>query len=167
MATAVYNIGATFNTYVTGLSTAISGLLVPRLTEMAVKDAPKERFSEIFIRVGRLQFILVSFIVSAFVAFGRQFIALWAGPGYEEAYYVALLTMVPVTVPLIQNTGLNILYALNTHQFRSMVYLGVAVANIAMTFWGVERYGIIGAAALNCAAYVVGSVFGMYWDYYT
>lgn len=166
VATAVYNIGATFNTYVTGLSTAISGLLVPRLTEMAVKDAPKERFSEIFIRVGRLQFILVSFIVSAFVAFGRQFIALWAGPGYEEAYYVALLTMVPVTVPLIQNTGLNILYALNKHQFRSMVYLGVAVANIALTFWWAERYGIIGAAAATCAAYVVGNIFVINWYYY-
>lgn len=114
VATAVYNIGASFNGYVTNLSTAISGLLVPRLTEMVVKDAPKEQFTEIFIRVGRLQFIIISFIVSAFVAFGRQFIAIWAGPGYEDSYYVALLTMIPVTIPLIQNTGLNILYALNS-----------------------------------------------------
>ena len=28
---------------------------------------------------------------------------------------MALLTMLPVTVPLIQNTGLNILYAMNRH----------------------------------------------------
>lgn len=166
VATAVYNIGASFNTYVTSLSTAISGLLVPRLTEMAVKDAPIEKFTEIFIKVGRLQFIIISFIVSAFVAFGRQFIAIWAGPGYEDSYYVALLTMIPVTIPLIQNTGLNILYALNKHKFRSVVYACIAVVNVALTFWWVEDYGIIGAAMATCLAYVLGNILIINWYYY-
>lgn len=165
-ATAVYNIGASFNTYVTSLSTAISGLLVPRLTEMVVKDAPKEQFTEIFIKVGRLQFIIISFIISAFVAFGRQFIALWAGPGYEDSYYVALLTMIPVTIPLIQNTGLNILYALNKHKFRSIVYTCIAVLNVGLTFWWVESYGIIGAAMATCLAYVLGNILIINWYYY-
>lgn len=166
VATAVYNIGASFNGYVTSLSTAISGLLVPRLTEMVVKDAPKELFTEIFIKVGRLQFIIISFIVSAFVAFGRQFILLWAGPGYEDSYAIALLTMIPVTIPLIQNTGLNILYALNKHKFRSIVYLGIAVLNVGLTFWWVERYGIIGAAMATCLAYILGNILIINWYYY-
>lgn len=164
--TAVYNIGATFNTYVTALSSAISGLLVPKLTQMAVKDAPKEAFSEIFIKVGRLQFIIVSFIVSAFVAFGRQFIALWAGPEYSLSYYVALLTMIPVTIPLIQNTGINILYALNKHKFRSVVYACIAVVNVVLTFWWVEEYGIVGAAMATCLAYVVGNILIINWYYH-
>lgn len=166
VATAVYNIGASFNGYVTSLSTAISGLLVPCLTEMVVKDAPKELFTEIFIKVGRLQFIIISFIVSAFVAFGRQFILLWAGPGYEDSYVIALLTMIPVTIPLIQNTGLNILYALNKHKFRSIVYLGIAVLNVGLTFWWVERYGIIGAAMATCFAYILGNILIINWYYY-
>ena len=164
--TAVYNVGATFNTYVTGLSAAISGLLVPKLTQMAVKDAPRAEFTRIFIKVGRLQFIIVSFIVSAFVAFGRQFIALWAGPEYGQSYYVALLTMIPVTIPLIQNTGINILYALNKHQFRSTVYTCVAVLNVVLTFLWVERYGIIGAAMATCLAYVLGNILIINWYYH-
>lgn len=165
-ATAVYNIGASFNTYITGLSTAISGLLIPRLTNMAVNKVPPEQFTELFIKVGRLQFILISFIVSAFVAFGRQFIGLWAGQGYEEAYYVALLTMIPVTIPLIQNTGMNILYALNKHQFRSIVYLCIAVINVVLTFLWVEDFGIVGAAMATCAAYVLGNIIIINWYYY-
>lgn len=165
-ATAVYNIGATFNGYVTSLSTAISGLLMPKVTNMAVKDTPKEEFTDLFIKVGRLQFIMISFIVSAFVAFGRQFIALWAGEGYEQAYYVALFTMLPVTVPLIQNTGLNILYALNKHRFRSVVYVCVAGLNVVLTFILVETYGIIGAAAATCIAYVIGNILMINWYYY-
>jgi len=156
--TAVYNIGASFNGYITSLSTAVSGVLMPRVTTMAVKDTPPAEFTELFIKVGRLQFVIISFIVSAFVAFGRQFIALWAGEGYEQAYYVALLTMIPVTVPLIQNTGLNILYALNKHQFRSVVYACIAIINVGLTFWWVEKYGIVGAAMATCAAYLVGNI---------
>ena len=164
--TAVYNIGASFNGYITSLSTAISGLLVPKLTQMVVKDAPREEFTRIFIKVGRLQFIIISFVVSAFVAFGRQFIALWAGPEYGTAYYVALLTMIPVTVPLIQNTGLNILYALNKHRFRSVVYACIAVLNVLLTFWWVEDYGIIGAALATCVAYVLGNILIINWYYH-
>lgn len=164
--TAVYNIGATFNAYVTSLSSAVSGLLVPKLTKMVVKDAPKEEFTRIFIKVGRLQFIIISFIVSAFVAFGRQFIALWAGPEYSLSYYVALLTMIPVTIPLIQNTGINILYAMNKHQFRSVVYTCIAVANAVLTFLWVESYGIIGAAMATCLAYVVGNILIINWYYH-
>ena len=166
VATAVYNIGATFNSYITSLSTAISGVLMPKVTKMAVKDTPPSEFTALFIKVGRLQFLLISFIVSAFVAFGRQFIALWAGVGYEEAYYVALLVMIPVTVPLIQNTGLNILYAMNKHKFRSVVYFCIAVLNVGLTFWWVESYGIVGAAMATCIAYVVGNILIINWYYY-
>lgn len=110
--------------------------------------------------------IIISFVLSAFVAFGRQFIAIWAGPEYKDSYYIALLTMIPVTVPLIQNTGLNILYALNKHKFRSIVYACVALVNVGLTFWWVEDYGIIGAAAATCAAYVVGNIFIINWYYH-
>lgn len=164
--TAVYNIGASFNVYITSISNAISGVLMPRITSMAVKDTPKEEFTNLFIKVGRLQFIIISFIVSAFVAFGRQFIALWAGPGYEDAYVVALLTMIPVTIPLIQNTGLNILYATNKHKFRSIVYACIAVLNAILTFWWVESHGIIGAAVATCIAYVIGNILIINWYYY-
>lgn len=164
--TAVYNIGSTFNTYVTGLSSAISGLLIPKLTHMVVKDAPQSEYTRIFIKVGRLQFVIVSFIVSAFVAFGRQFIALWAGPEYSLAYYIALLTMIPVTIPLIQNTGINILYALNRHQFRSTVYACIAVLNVVLTFWWVESFGIIGAAVATCLAYIIGNILIINWYYH-
>ena len=122
--------------------------------------------SRIFIKVGRLQFIIVSFIVSAFVAFGRQFIALWAGPEYSLSYYVALLTMIPVTIPLIQNTGINILYALNKHQFRSAVYTCIAVVNVLLTFWWVEIYGVVGAAMATCIAYIIGNILIINWYYY-
>lgn len=166
VAVAVYGIGATFNGYITNLSTAISGILLPKITVILTKDTPQKELTELFIKVGRLQFIVISFIVSAFIVFGRQFIMLWAGEGYCESYAVALFTMIPVTIPLIQNTGLNILMAMNKHHFRSIVYLAIAFLNILLTFFLVNKYGIVGAAFATCVSYIIGNIFIINWYYY-
>lgn len=165
--TAIYNVGANFNTYITSISSAISGVLMPRITSIAVtSDTPSKDFTDLFIKVGRLQFVILSFVLSAFIAFGRQFLTVWVGESYAPAYWVALLTMIPVTIPLIQNTGLNILYATNKHRFRSVSYAFIAVLNVILTFILVEPYGIIGAAAATCIAYIIGHVFLMNWYYH-
>ena len=58
------------------------------------------------------------------------------------------------------------LYAMNKHQFRSSVYAVIAATNVVLTFWWVENFGIIGAAAATCLAYIVGHVFIMNWFYH-
>lgn len=166
VATAVYNVGAVFNGHVSSFSNAISSVLVPKLTHMEVQNAEPAAFTEIFIRIGRLQYIIVAFVVSAFVAFGRQFIALWAGSGYEEAYAVAILTMVPAMIGLIQNTGTNILYAKNKHLFRAVTYFFAAVLNIALTVFWIKGFGIVGAALATCIACVLEDGIIMNWYYH-
>lgn len=166
VATAVYNIGAVFNGHVSSFSNAISSVLVPKLTGMEVQQASSQEFTNVFVRIGRLQFIIVSFVVSAFVAFGRQFIALWAGPGYEEAYWVAIFTMIPATIGLIQNTGINILYAKNKHKFRALTYFCMALLNISLTMLWVKRFGIIGAAFATGVACVLEDGVIMNWYYH-
>lgn len=166
VATAVYNIGAVFNGHVSSFSNAISSVLVPKLTNMEVQNASAQQFTEIFIRIGRLQYIIVSFIISAFIAFGRQFILLWAGPGYENAYWVAIFTMIPAAIGLIQNTGTNILYAKNKHLFRAVSYFFMSLLNITLTFLWVTEYGIIGAAWATCIACILEDGVIMNWYYH-
>lgn len=165
VAVAVYNVGSTFNNMVMNLSTSISGVLTPRITGMVIKKANKDELTELFIRVGRLQFIIIALIVSGFTVFGQPFIALWAGEGYKDAYWIAILTMFPLCVPLIQNTGLTIITAQNKHQFRSIVYLIIAIGNVVSTYLMVPHYGILGAAVCSCVAYILGQgvVMNMYY----
>lgn len=166
VAVAIYNVGSTFNSMVMNLSTSISGVFTPRVTGMVVKDASKEELNSIFIRIGRIQFIIIALIVSGFTVFGPSFIKLWAGPGYSGAYWIAIMTMFPLCIPLIQNMGLTIVIAQNKHQFRSIVYLIIAVANVIMTYISVPYFGIYGAAACSCIAYVIGQGIIMNIYYY-
>lgn len=162
----VYQIGSTFNNIVMQLSTSISGLLTPRITGMVVKDAPQETLTELFIKVGRIQFLVVALIVTGFAVFGQSFVLLWAGDSYANAYWIAVLTLFPLCIPLIQNTGLSIVIAQNKHKFRSIVYLVIAVANVISTYLVVPYLGGIGAALCSCVSYLIGQGLIMNFYYY-
>ena len=162
----VYQIGSTFNNIVMQLSSSISGVLTPKITGMVVKNAPKEALTELFIRVGRIQFLIVALIVSGFAAFGKPFIKMWAGESYADAYWIAVLTLFPLCIPLIQNTGISILTAKNKHLFRSVMYLIIAIVNAISTYLVVPYLGGIGAAMCSCIAYLLGQGLIMNIYYY-
>lgn len=166
VAVAVYNVGGTFNNIVMQLSTSISGVLVPRITGMVIANTPKQEWTNLFVRVGRLQFLIIALIVSGFSVFGQSFIGLWAGAEYADAFWVAVLTMFPLCIPLIQNTGLSIVIAQNKHHFRSIVYLIIAIANVISTYLVVPSMGIIGAALCSCVSYLLGQGLIMNIYYY-
>lgn len=153
---AIYNVGSTFNSIVEKLSTTISGVLTPRITGMVVMGAKKDTLTELFIRIGRIQFLIIGLVVSGFIVFGEPFILLWAGEGYEQSYAIALLTMIPLAIPLIQTVGKNIVIAQNKHQFRSIVYLIIAIINVISTYIVVPYLGAIGAALCSCLSYILG-----------
>lgn len=163
---AVYNIGATFNSMLVNLSSAMTNVLAPKVTSMVANKSSKSALSNLFIKVGRLQFIIVSLAVSGFVAFGQEFISLWAGDSFAESYNIALLTLIPLCVPLIQNTGLSILMAQNKHRFRSITYLIIAIVNVISTYLLVPFWGAIGAAVCSAISYIVGQGIIMNIYYY-
>lgn len=153
---AVYNVGASFNSIVMNLSTSISGVLTPKITGMVVTNAGTERLTELFIRVGRLQYLIIALVISGFTVFGQSFIYFWAGAEYTDSYLIAMLTLFPLCIPLIQNTGLSIVTAQNKHKFRSIVYLVIAILNAISTYVVVPFMGNIGAALCSGASYILG-----------
>lgn len=153
---AIYNVGVTFNSMVMTLSTSISGVLVPRITGMVVTNTDKSEWTNLFIKVGRIQFLIIALIISGFSVFGQTFIRLWVGVEYLEAFWVAVLTMFPLAIPLIQNTGISFITAQNKHAFRSIVYLIIAIMNVISTCIVVPYYGMIGAAICSCISYLLG-----------
>lgn len=166
VAVAVYNIGGTFTSMLQNMSSSISNVFTPRITTLVVKEAPKQEISGLLIRVGRIQFLIVSFILSGYIVFGRPFVLLWAGDGYSDAYYVALLTMIPLGVPLIQSIAYSTIMAQNKHHFRAIVYVIIAVVNVVSTYIVLPYWGIIGAAACTGVAYIIGNGIIMNWYYY-
>lgn len=163
---AVYSIAAQLNTYYLTFSTAISNVYIPRVNEMVARKCSDWELTELFARLGRLQFIVLALVIGLLIFFGMPFITLWAGENYARSYYMALILMIPVTIPLIQNLGIEIQRAKNQHKFRSWVYLFIAVGNVLISIPLTRLYGGVGAAIGTSIALTLGNILIMNWYYH-
>lgn len=144
---AVYSIGASLNNYYVTISSTISGVFSPRINKMVSAETDDKTLTDLMIKVGRIQFLVLSLVFSGLLFFGEYFIVgYYAGTGYEDAYKVVLILCTPVTVPLIQNVGIEIQRAKNKHRFRSVVYLIMAFFNLGISIPLCKHFGIIGCA---------------------
>ncbi len=155
-AAAVYSVGAAFSDMLFRVSQIAPAFFSPQLSRMVFRRADAREVDAMVIRIGRIQAFAVLPICSGFAAFGRPFLALYAGEAYAQAYAVALILMLPNCIALLQSGAYSVLYARGLHRFRALVYLGIAVCNIVLTIPMARRWGIVGAALPTGAAYLLG-----------
>ena len=163
---AVYSIGSTFINVMFSLAQITPGFFTPRINRMVFSGCSDEQLTDLVIDVGRFQGYAVALVCSGFIAFGRPFLTLYVGPEYWEAYWVAVIVMIPNCIPLVQSAAHSVLQAKNMHQFRSKVYLGIAILNVIGTLLLVNKFGVIGAAIPTGGAYLLGHGFIMNWFYW-
>ena len=145
-AAAVYAVGGQINTLYMSLSTTISSVFTPRINQMVADGNREKGLSDLFVRVGKLQFSILLLILGGFAVFGQRFMQLWAGEGYEEAFFVALILILGYTVDLIQNVGIEIQRAKGYQKYRSLINAIAAVLNLGISIVLIRQWGVIGAA---------------------
>ena len=153
---AVYNVGSSFKGYFQNFSTSISSVFAPQVNQLVAQNRPMKELDEIFIRIGRIQFYVVSLVLIGYCSIGHSFICLWAGEDYSDSFYIGLLLMLAVMVPSFQNVGLEIQKAKNMHKARSVVYFLIALFNVCLTIPMSVQWNGIGAAAATTICMFVG-----------
>lgn len=159
VAVSVYSIASQINMIFINLSTAISGVFLPKMSSIVEKGASKKQLTTEFIKVGRIQFHILFLALSGFIIFGKSFIHLWVGDGYDESYYVTLCLIVPVFFSLIQNLGLSIMQAMNKYRFKAISTFIMAIANVGISFYLASIYGPVGAALGTTIVLVLNNIF--------
>ena len=168
-AVAIYSVASTINSMYLNFSTAISSVFTPKIHRIVnSNDEEKKKNNELtklFISVGRMQFFILGLILSGFIFFGKYFIYCWAGEEYSLSYYIALLLICPVTISLCQNVGIEIQRAKNKHQFRSIVYLIMALINVGLSIIFCYWWGNIGTAIGTTVSLLVanGLIMNIYY----
>ena len=164
IAVAIYGIAAQINLYYRQFSSAISQVFIPRINKIvATEEDENKSLTDLMIRVGRIQFIVLSLVLTGFIFVGRAFCVLWAGPEYEGSFLIAIVLLIPSTIPLIQNVGYNALVAKGKHKFRSIIYFLISLANVAISIPLCSVWGGLGAAIGTAIAVIVGNGFIINW----
>ncbi|MDR7000616.1 oligosaccharide flippase family protein [Neobacillus niacini] len=159
IAISIYTIGTTFTGYFSGFSSSISNVFLSKVTGMVAKEVPDYELSALFIRVGRIQYIIISFALSGFVVFGREFILLWVGKEFLDSFIVALIVLIPMIVSLIQSMGGIILQAKNIQKFKTIISALVAIVNVPLSIIFAQLWGAIGCALATAIAFAIGNIF--------
>lgn len=168
---AIYSVGFTLYNYYHVFSTAISNVVIPRIhriwndNTLSIENK-NSLLSKMFANIGRIQLLILLLVSSGLCFFGRGFIALWVGEGFEKAYYVSIILSISAIVPLTQNIGIEIQRAKNKHKFRSVLYGIMACINLAISIVLCQKYAEIGCVIGTAIANIVANTILMDFYYY-
>ena len=154
---AIYAIAMQFMQMYMMFSNAISGVLLPKVTMMVANGATSRELTALMIKIGRLQYIIMSYIIVMFFLLGKEFIYLWAGENYISAYLMVLIIMAGQFVSLIQTAGIAILQAMNLNRYRMTIYTIIAIINIFTSIVLAKMYGGLGCAISTSVAIFIST----------
>lgn len=159
----VYSLGSNFSNCFISLAGAITALYVPYANRLVAEKRGDGELSALMVRIGRIQFMLGTFVFSALVFLGRPFIRIYAGEGFENAYGVALLLIAPLVLPLSMDLWYHIARAKALHKTSTTIFTLVALLNTLISIPLCRRYGELGAAAGTCVGMIIANNIIQIW----
>ena len=160
-AVAVYAIAMKLDIFFTRLADNISAIFLPQLSQISAHRSFKEQTNEVFLKVSRLQLMVMSIFLCGFILYGKTFLKFWLGAGFDESYYYSLTIMCALFIPLTQSIGIWILQAQNKHYFRAYVYTASAILNIVLGIFLVKNIGTKGCAVATAVSILLGQGLAM------
>ncbi|MBR2614410.1 MAG: polysaccharide biosynthesis protein [Clostridia bacterium] len=153
----LYSLALQIYTIFGSLSTAISSVYLPSISETVFKGATDEEITRKVVEPSRIQLIVLLLALTGFYLFGQDFITLWVGEGYEQVYVLCCVLLTSSILDLSQNSITCVLKAKNMLHGKTLI-LGIAtIVNVIITFVLVPIIGAVGAT--------IGTAFSMLFGY--
>ena len=148
-----YALSATFSNYLTTMTSSVSSLFSPKLTNDSI-DQKMESVRYTCNFVWNAITIILVFIIGGFASCGEEFIKGWLGTEKSIVYNYALLLMLVNTIASGINVSYTVQTALNKHKFAAAIYIIFLTVNIGLSitlarFIGI--YGVIIATVISKA----------------
>jgi O-antigen/teichoic acid export membrane protein len=140
--------------YVWAVAAALNGLFLPKITKMLTKNDDINTIQELSIKVGRVQLILMSYIVIGFTLLGKDFLLLWLGPNFIRVYLVTLLILIPMILTMPTQIANTALIARGEIRHRAIGIILQGTISIFLTYILSPKYGALGAG--------IGIFFGIF-----
>ena len=130
---AIWGVAMIFVLNYRSLSTAITNVFMPSILSITFNDNREGLFSTIK-RMTRLQALILVTILFNFILFGKQFLYLWAGEDYLEAYKCSLTVMIPMTFSLILEFCYLYQLAKNDFVYRIITSFGSLIVSFILVY---------------------------------
>lgn len=166
-AVAVFAIAVQIRNIFFSMSTTMSNVFTPQINRIVADSDDNTVLTQLMTRVGRYQMVIFWYLFGGFIVLGRYFVRIWAGDANADAYWLCLIMVLPVMVPLTQNTGIEIQRAKNRHKTRSLIYILTSVIDIVISVLLIPSLGYWATAIGYVASIALGTGLFMNWYYHT
>lgn len=143
---AYFSIGMMIEGYVYTFASAINGLFLPKITRISVNHDDSCALLNLLIKVGRIQLLIVGFLIFGFLSLGYSFIKLWLGENMISSYYITLLLIGPSIVSLTQEIANTALIVNDNLKERAFLYILTSFISVPLSVYLAPKYGAIGVA---------------------
>ena len=155
---ALFGVASAIEGYLYVVANAINGFFLPKITRIYQHEDADRNMFDLFVRLGRVQLIIILLVFSGFVILGESFILLWLDNTYLDVYFLAILLMIPSIFYFPQELGNQALMVNNKLKLQSFVFIIMAIINIVFVFLLGRYYGALGAVISIFIAYTFRTI---------
>jgi len=155
---AFYQIGASVSKYITQVP-EMMGLysLMPAVSELKTRGMT-EKIGIMFRKTNKYMFFIALPLMAGIMALGGEFIFLWLGAGYENAYLVMVVLAAGYTTGLLGHVPMNVLNGMQKMKETMAISGFSALLNIALSVILTWKLGLKGALAGTTVSITVSAV---------
>lgn len=151
---AVFGAASTLEGFVYTFSSGINDLFLPKVSRIVFKE-DDQNLLRLMIKVGRVQFVIIGLLFTGFLTIGRDFIWLWLGTGFENAFLCTLLLIIPSLIELPQHIAGLAVIAVNKVRSKSLIFIFTSILNVGLSILLTRHIGVLGAAISICTVYLL------------
>ncbi|MFA5283700.1 MAG: hypothetical protein WC366_04270 [Bacilli bacterium] len=128
-----YLLGSQIVPYATGAVILIAKTFSPTVNDNETLKCHDKNVA-LFQKVSFIQMSIWMLMVGGFIAFGKDFVKLWLGSGYDDVYWICGVLLVLKTVPVCSILTQDIEWACGKHLGRSIIYVISASIHALIVF---------------------------------
>lgn len=163
---AIFSIGIIIEGYTWTFAHALNGLFLPKVSRLDTEENNLHEITNLMIRVGRIQLVLMGLLMIGLITLGKEFIQLWMGNDFKESYYIFVLLIAPGFITLTQEIAYTYLFVKNELKYRAIMFVTAALLSVVVSVVLAPHYGAFGCAIGIFTATMLCHVVGMNYIYW-
>ena len=143
---AVFAVGVMLGINFNNFGNVINGMLLPKIVKSIYSGVNGDELTIESIRIARIVTIILLYILLGFLLIGKDFVYLWVGEYYRNAWIIGWIIMLGYIIEISQGYIHAILEAKKMLKFKSIILVITTIVGLPLGVFLSRRYGIVGMA---------------------
>jgi O-antigen/teichoic acid export membrane protein len=158
----IYEVGLRITNYSRTLLDSFTNVFIPASSELNSKN-DKYNLQKLYLIGTRYLFIAYSAITVMLLMFGREFILLWMGKGFEKSVWIMYALLIGSLYQSQNVIGYNIMVGRGKLRAFTWAMVGYPIINIVLSIIFVIKWGLIGVALAKTLTFILVDTFFIFY----